>query len=683
MGLLSGVVEEVLQVATSGRSDFFGITGEGGLIHDKGSDAVIALDDEGVNFLQAEVRLPWAGISELKNDGEWLDITHIGGLGISIPSGLVVYYGDEDEILSVANLKMQTEGESVKVYFDPIKEMILGNEDEDVDNIKSKIDGLEVAACDLQLAKELYDMINGGVSIIITVGSGLGAVHNFFFNLWLLKTAETHATVSGWVYDHEELLREMTELANFWGEQIADDCEDVDDESRDLLNSIYVSQLAEIKYWSSYTLLEDGDYDDAGYALARTAFCESDLEDEDEWLEWFDKKFAARENAKKRKVIVCSDSPCALRAVGTVLDEIAVVDARHLEKVLDLQKAGDPLETIQGQREAARISGNDIPMAKAKQAAEEYKRDRESRRLSFEQGHPQNGCVYIQHPLDVNTYVDIEQFHATMLERKYNELIRILVALGARTVKCSVENHQNRDEKWRSRQQGAVEAQCIAGSAGGNGSGENVSSRVLSLSKKLNTELKLHPNEKPHLPGNLIYYPFEDGWKQVVENVLSGRLLTANIDLSYSKDYAITGRFVKNLGAKIESLLPMYQFSANGSYESEVENELRELESIVWHYEVDFCHSADKAEGGETAKEDSVDDSQPNETAPKNSTQNKNPGQEDTNRVENVILKRARQFAKTDGVDLSENHRKQLFDMGAKYGVDELRIEELIADACE
>jgi len=678
MGLLSGVVEEVLKVATSGRSDFFGITGEGGLIHDKGPNPVVALDEEGVNFLQADVILPWAAISKLKNDGEWLEIIHVGNLVIKVPSSLVTYLGEEDEVLGVANQKMQTEGEPIQLYFDRISENC---KNIDEANYEDKIGELEGAASDLRLARDLYEKINGEDSLVIEESYGLFGCYAFFHCLPALIRDEFWAGF--WVLEHYKLFFEMVELANFWGSQIDDGYSDGYSED---LRSKCATFLAEIRYRFSYTIfdnVEDEDYDDAGYALARTAFCESDLEDEEKWLEWLDKKFAARENAKKRKVLVCSDSPCALQKVGAVLDEIAVIDARHLEKVLDLQKADDPLETIQGQRTAARKSGKDIPMPKAKQAAEEYKKARESRRLSFEQGHPKNGCVYIQHPLDVNTYIDIEQFHATMLERKYNELIRILVALGARTVKCSVENHQNRDEKWRVRQQGAVEAQCVVGNVGGNGSGENVSSRVLSLSKKLNTELKLHPNEKPHLPDNLIYYPFEDGWKQVVENVLSGRLLTANIDLSYSKDYAITGRFVKNLGAKIESLLPMYQFSANGSYESEVENELRELESIVWHYEVDFCNSTDNAESGETAKEDSVDDSPPNETASKNSTQNKNPGQEDTNRVENVILKRARQFAKTDGVDLSENHRKQLFDMGAKYGVDELRIEELIADACE
>jgi len=153
----------------------------------------------------------------------------------------------------------------------------------------------------------------------------------------------------------------------------------------------------------------------------------------------------------------------------------------------------------------------------------------------------------------------------------------------------------------------------------------------------------------------------------MVKDVLSGQRTHEEVDLSYRKEYSLSGNETRKIAGKIESLIPSFQFGGSANYSDEYEAELRELESIVWHYVVDF--------GSEKSSEsDEVQEKQPDSADVPNTS---------ADRVEGLILKRARQYAKVDGVDLTEEHRKTLFEMGEKYGVDELRIEELIADACE
>ena len=661
MGKITDIVEEYIQGVTFGLSNVFGITGKGGVIHDDDTDPVATLDEDGIIFSERDIRLPWEAVvgTNWNDDDEVVEITHVGGLVIKIPYGRYDIDGDADSVIETAEEKMATSGNPIEVYFHNVLE-----NDGDIDEI-------EEATEDLRLAKDVYEKINGSDVIILEEYKGLFGVYIFFSELQKLKYNDDEDIcfkADIWIREHSDLLLEMLKLANFWGDQIGDD---YSEKALSLASQL----LSTVRYWMIYDFFssddDEAEYDAAGYALARTAFSDSDLEDEDKWLKWFDADFSSPENAKARKVIVCSDVPCALQEVGNVLDQIAIVDAKHLEKLIDLQNEDDPLETVQGQRCFAQKKRKDVPLVKAKQAAEEYKRNRELRRLSFEQGHPKNGCVYVQHPLEVNTYIEIEQFHASMLERKYNELIRILVSLGARNVKCRVENCETKDEKIRIKQQGVVGVGCVAGSAEFNGSSENESSKVASLSKKLNTELELNPNEKPHLPEDLIYYPFEEGWKQVVKNVLSGKLIKANIDLAYSTDYAITGRFVKNLGGKIESLLPGYQFSVNGSYASEIESDLKKLESIVWHYEVDFEKPEGCYEENSKVKEKSC----------KAEEQTRIAG-DTNNKAEVLFLKRARRYAKSEG-QISADQRADLESFAHKYGIDDFRMEELIEEAFE
>jgi len=294
------------------------------------------------------------------------------------------------------------------------------------------------------------------------------------------------------------------------------------------------------------------------------------------------------------------------------------------------------------------------------------------RQLKFEINHPQNGVVYVQHPMQQDVYIDIDSFHSSLLERKYNELIKLLEALGAISINCEVENNASADEKRARKVKAGAHADVpSAGEGSVEGEYRGASSKMSALHKKLQKHIENRKtNESPHLPEGLLFYWHEDDWKNLADNVMKGRRIEEETTLTYREDFAVTGQNLFKLEVKLKSVIPGYEFSADANFSHEFEEELKQLKSTIWHYHVKF---------GAAQAEDESRISRPIEKL------HDAGGVSDKERAESILRKACKNCARSEygrqNGCINAEQRATLEALAKKYGVDELRLEELSAEA--
>ena len=278
-------------------------------------------------------------------------------------------------------------------------------------------------------------------------------------------------------------------------------------------------------------------------------------------------------------------------------------------------------------------------------------------RIVFQPGHPQNGCTYVQHPFSSNVYYEVNSFHDSILERKQNELLRILESLGAYSAK--VEIFHECQEASNMETEFHLDGNGSNGVISGSGSSNMTTGRSKEVlaSQHATKDWQFNPPEKPELPQNLLFYPTEETWQQLATSVLRGGLKYAVVDLEYKTEYGITEKYLREVSASARAMIPSYEMNLKTNFASN----LHRLTTTRWHYEVVFEDAKGKRAGG----------------APRSGSDNDG---ESNNKVEALFMKRARRYAQSDA-HIDAEQRSDLEKFAQKYGIDDLRMEELIEEA--
>lgn len=331
------------------------------------------------------------------------------------------------------------------------------------------------------------------------------------------------------------------------------------------------------------------------------------------------------ETAAQRKIIACTNIKRSVEALFRTEPGVFVCLAEHVEKY----------------KEVCRPANN----------------------LIFQPGHPRNGCTYVQHPLQKNVYFEVNSYHDSLRERKQNELLRILEALGAYSARVEVRHEQQ--EMTSFGQESLLSANgsygVVNGSASRNISGERQTS--MSSSQSATKDWTFNPPEKPYLPDDLVFYPTEETWQQLANSVLRGGLKRAVVDLEYKSEYGITEKYLSDVAASVKSLLPSFDMNLSKSFSSN----LHRLTTTQWHYEVIFENETGERAGANDKVASQITSAPPSA---------------DANKVELLFAKRAKRYAQSEG-HINAEQRADLEAFAQKYGIDEFRMEELIEEAFE
>jgi len=212
--------------------------------------------------------------------------------------------------------------------------------------------------------------------------------------------------------------------------------------------------------------------------------------------------------------------------------------------------------------------------------------------FKFPGGYPQDGNTYILHPFLDDTYLELNAFHSNLLEKKYDELIYLLVSLGASSVQADVIHSTDVSREESSRVSGQGEASYKVVSASGGGSLAKEKQERGSYYQRFSSNRKLRPKGKPFIPDDLLFFEKEDGWKRMAKQALEGRYESLDVTLEYKSEYGVDEKRVSNLNAKVKSIVAGVEVG----FDTESKKKLQEAKSTVWKYSVRFDPPATDAE---------------------------------------------------------------------------------------
>ena len=286
-------------------------------------------------------------------------------------------------------------------------------------------------------------------------------------------------------------------------------------------------------------------------------------------------------------------------------------------------------------------------------------------KLIFQPGHPQSGVTYVQHPLQENLYFEVNSFHESILERKQNELLKVFESIGAYSAKVEVFNEERKSS--RGTKGTHFNASGSHGVVSGAVTSDNSSERDENVmtSRHATKDWQFNPPRRPALPKGLVFYPSEETWQQMVDSVMRGGLKQAVVDLEYKTEYGITEKYLKDVSVSAKSLIPSYEMNLKQEFSSD----LQRLSTTRWHYDVVFEDEHGQRAGGKRA----------GNTHPDIVREENQKGQ---SKAEFLFLKRAKRYAESEG-RIDANQRDDLESFAQKYGIDGLRMEELIEEAFE
>jgi hypothetical protein len=155
----------------------------------------------------------------------------------------------------------------------------------------------------------------------------------------------------------------------------------------------------------------------------------------------------------------------------------------------------------------------------------------------FPPGHPMPGRFYRIHPLQSKNrkYIPLENFDSLLFAERENELIRLLVDLGA--TKISIQEVSSGQIEGSIKSGASLQgAGGIQGNITGKNEQSNTESRVILLrGKPWASDMSF--NEKDYS-----WLPYEPAWESLVHARLKGGCLSASVELTSDAYYSVSGK---------------------------------------------------------------------------------------------------------------------------------------------
>ena len=626
--MVSALAETVLRFGTLGVSEALGITGKDGLIHDDEEDdesQAIWLTEEGMSFQRAGIQVPWSRVSIADVNGKACLLTFVFSGGLKL-----ITWGYYNLSLVFQKLGKMSKGDEILERLSALSNGTL----EDCIAVAEDVLWSGELAARIRGTDDRLSIDEGWLFRLFTF-----ALHQMESNpefIQIVEQAKAKSNSEKEKVPGEKKAKEIAALSDRLRECLEEQFARVDirDKNVKLAAHLALGELSDEhtvtnidgqkkryeEICASIRYAPDGEETISrsllASVLASTNGDARPLGDEAWKLE--------------RKTIICTDQPMALSAFSKRkrLEGIMVMDAADIE-----------------------LYNGDVPT---------------DLKLVFPAGHPQNGCTYIQHPLQANLYFEVNEFHNSLLERKQNELLRLLDSLGAYSARVEVRHERREDTNREAKLQ--LDGKGSYGVAKGTAaySGSESRQTLSAFSQSATKDWTFNPPEKPALPDNLVFYPTEETWKNLATSVLRGGLKRATVDLEYKSEYGVTEKRLEDISASTKLVLPSFEMHLKSSFSSN----LHRLTSTQWHYEAIFENEEGKRAGDFAVAPPAATAAPPPAPTPTG----------DAAKVEALFLKRAKRYAQSEGhIDAAQ--RADLEAFAKKYGIDDLRMEELIEEA--
>jgi len=173
-------------------------------------------------------------------------------------------------------------------------------------------------------------------------------------------------------------------------------------------------------------------------------------------------------------------------------------------------------------------------------------------------GHPSDHTIYVAHPAMPEQYIPFADFHRSVFEQKFNELVTLLSYLGAKTIEVHFIRGWGKE----------FAASLNVGLSGLAQAAGNVTKQV-EQTLLYQAALKGH---RPRTPENLKWYNHEPSWQQVASQRRSHGLKTFSLSYRYTSDFGIN--------ATVAARLNKAGFELGGTFNDHISTE--------WHVKGTF-----------------------------------------------------------------------------------------------
>jgi hypothetical protein len=151
-------------------------------------------------------------------------------------------------------------------------------------------------------------------------------------------------------------------------------------------------------------------------------------------------------------------------------------------------------------------------------------------------GHPRTHVVFVGHPAEPRNYMPLADFHRYTFDHKFSEILSILMHLGATTIQVKHIRGWGHDF-----------TQKLSAGIPQFEAGQSVTASRRERSVIL-YEAELNGSDTVSLPDNLVWFPHESTWKQVVDGRVKFGLTKFSLTLQYQEDYGINLKLKGRVG---------------------------------------------------------------------------------------------------------------------------------------
>ena len=204
--------------------------------------------------------------------------------------------------------------------------------------------------------------------------------------------------------------------------------------------------------------------------------------------------------------------------------------------------------------------------------------------ITFPNGHPRCNELYIAHPFKTNYYIPFIDSEYTLFIEKIEEFSYIMECLGATEINYTTIHGKSVKEisEYKRNIQANVDYKIQNINANYSTSTNKDSSS--SSNYEFESSKKLNPSMKPFLPDNLLWYPKEERWQNIVNQRLKGNLLELRQKISTSETKCISQNETSDIKLSYNNLM----LKASVNYQEAEDKTFDSKEDTEWEIKVIF-----------------------------------------------------------------------------------------------
>lgn len=289
------------------------------------------------------------------------------------------------------------------------------------------------------------------------------------------------------------------------------------------------------------------------------------------------------------------------------------------------------------------------------------KNDNLPKNIKFPLSHPKLNELYINHPINKNSYLPVKDYESALYVDKLREFQILMDSLGAKRIdiidKSNFKNSVQQNSHVKMNGGLKVKSIGVAGSYEKNRSGES------QLQQELNMAFhqELNPKKAPFIPENLVWFDSNLNWQRLAQQRLNGSLLKHREIISSNEITSLSSQELTSIYAELSVLV----VKANFGHEEMASHKSRSEISYILEFHIEF----EEMDNLKATNNISVNDSNVNAIS-----ENLNNNDSIEKYIEDVL------FMLEEGREINELERKLLNRNIKRYGLTQEQADQIEKD---